>query len=62
MLLQTISETEGTLSELDDVGKERERRESGSAERTLVHIWHSLIALRRFPQSDLQRAVTINIF
>lgn len=31
-----LPETEGTLAELDDAEKERERREAGSAERTVV--------------------------
>ena len=31
-----LLETQGTLAELDDAEKERERREAGSAERTLV--------------------------
>ena len=31
-----LPETEGTLAELDNAEKERERREAGSADRTVV--------------------------
>ena len=31
-----LPETEGTITELDDAEKERERREAGSADRTVV--------------------------
>ena len=38
-----LPDTKGTLAELDDAEKECERREAGSAEWMVVHLWHTIM-------------------
>ena len=53
-ILLPETETAGILAELDDAEKEWEQREAGSAERTVVHLWHSMICSMAFRSCDLQ--------
>ena len=53
-ILLSETETAGILAELDDAEKEWEQREAGSAERPVVHLWHSIICSMAFRSCDLQ--------